>query len=352
MQLSDDIAALLNSKIREFEQGSLEKTEKAQRLQKGKAKSTAKTKTKEAKVLAASSDLPASEKAEKLFALLQAEHDACDGLVLETGSATANLDTPMALAAVVRAAEEERDAIKVELSRSLAVNTKLESLCRKLQQEASKLVDIRRDLTEKERQQRQELANEFQHTIADLKLKIDQQANERFALAHENEDLRNRFKQLFEQYDRSEKELAEHQTTQAAEARSLQERLTEQSQLCHQEVTREAAARRFNDELTGSEKELRDQLATYTEKLGQFQGSLSKSDKVLAKYRQHRSKSQRRVEVLEKENKELRARNEKKVAVATKDRDAVLREKAALQERCKALQNERQRLLEEQAKLQ
>merc|ERR1711870_45572 len=74
------------------------------------------------------------------------------------------------------------------------------------QQQTNALVEERRRLTENERLRRQELADEFQHTIGDVKKKMDQQANERDRLARENKELRDRFKQFFEQYDTREKE--------------------------------------------------------------------------------------------------------------------------------------------------
>merc|ERR1712176_1503353 len=103
-------------------------------------------------------------------------------------------------------------------------------------------------------------------------------------------------------------------------------------------------AQRENDELLNTEQVLRGQLQTYSNKFNQFQDALSKSDKVLGQYKRQRNKMQRRVEVLEKENQELKGRNEKRVAQVTKDRDSILKEKEVLQERCKALQAERQQL--------
>jgi len=88
-------------------------------------------------------------------------------------------------------------------------------------------------------------------------------------------------------------------------------------------------------------------LQTYSSKFNHFQDALSKSDKVLGQYKRQRNKMQRRVEVLGKENAELRARNDKRVSALTKDRDSLLKEKEALQERCTSLQNDRKRLLEE-----
>jgi len=209
------------------------------------------------------------------------------------------------------------------------------------------LVEERRRLTESERLRRQELADEFQHTIADVKKKMDHQANERSRLARENEDLRNRFKQFFEQYDKREKELNEQQRARELEVQVFEMRLAEQAQLYREEAGKESAAQRENDELTNTEQVLRGQLQTYSSKFNHFQDALSKSDKVLGQYKRQRNKMQRRVEVLEKENSELRTRSDRRIAQATKDRDACVREREAMQDRCKSLQAERQRLLEE-----
>mmetsp|Transcript_106661 Transcript_106661/g.318839 ORF Transcript_106661/g.318839 Transcript_106661/m.318839 type:complete len:358 (+) Transcript_106661:40-1113(+) len=337
VQLSDDLADLVNKKIREFEQTCAEENEKTQRAQKGRARALAKTKVKEAKQIVTNSESSSTEKVRHLWEKLQTEHQQAQGFIAEAATRLQDIgDT-----------ESERDAVQAELSRTLAVKSKLESLCRQLQQQANALVEERRRLTDAERLRRQELADEFQHTIGDVKKKMDQQANERARLARENEDLRNRFKQFFEQYDRREKELQEQQQARELEVQVFELKLAEQAQLYRQEAAREMAAQREHEELSNTEQVLRGQLQTYSNKFNHFQDALSKSDKVLGQYKRQRNKMQRRVEVLEKENSELRTRNDRRVAAVTKDRDALLKAKEDLQDRCKALQSERQHLLEE-----
>merc|ERR1719210_2605662 len=99
-------------------------------------------------------------------------------------------------------------------------------------------------------------------------------------------------------------------------------RLAGQAQLYRQEAPRETAAQRENEELSQTEQVLRGQLQTYSNKFNHFQDALSRSDKVLGQYKRQRNKMQRRVEVLEKENQELRIRNDRKVSAINKDRDA------------------------------
>jgi len=334
--LPDDLADLVNKKIREFEQSCAEENEKTLKAQKGKARAAAKTKLKEAKQIV-NSGTPASEKVKTLWERLQAEHEQAEGFIVKANKRFSEISDT----------EQDRDSCKAELSRSLTVKNKLESLCKQLQQQANVLMEERRQLTDNERLRRQELADEFQHTIGDVKKKMDQQANERARLSRENEDLRNRFKQFFEQYDRREKELLEQQKTRDTEVQSFEMRLAEQAQLYRQEAARENAAQRENEELSHTEQVLRGQLQTYSNKFNHFQDALSKSDKVLGQYKRQRNKMQRRVEVLEKENNDLRTRTERRLATATKDRDVCLKEKEGLQERCKVLQSERSQLLEE-----
>jgi len=340
VQMSQEVAEMLQQKIREFELSQSEEKEKAEKLQKGKAKSTAKTKTKEVKELLKSSEINDAERVKRLLGLLVEEHKQADGL---TAEANIRKDEIMS-------AERERDGAQAELTRTLAVKGKLESLCRQLQQQTKALVEERRQLTERERQRRQELADEFQHTIGDVKKTMDQQAQERTRLARENEELRSRFKQFFEQYDKREKELVEQQQVREVEVRKFEVRLSEQTQLYRQQASREAAAQSENDELNNTEQVLRGQLQTYSNKFNHFQDALSKSDKVLGQYKRQRNKMQRRLEVLEKENLELRSKNERKIVTLNRERDSILKEKDSMQERCKNLQSERQRLLEEATK--
>lgn len=184
-----------------------------------------------------------------------------------------------------------------------------------------------------------------------MKKKMDAQASERTRLARENEELRTSFKKFFERYDGREKELAEQQKDREAEVVELNKKLEDQAATYKQEATREAVAQRENQELLGAESVLRNQLQTYSSKFSNFQDALSKSDKVLGQYKRQKNKMQRRVEVVEKENAELRARSDKRLATLTKDRDVLLKERDKWQEQCRALQSERQNLLQESAAL-
>jgi len=336
VQLTDDLADLVNKKIREFEQSCAEESEKSQRAQKGKARAAAKTKLKEAKQLMNNPDFSEKEKVDRLLERLLAEHEQAQQFDAQA------LGRQNEICEV----ERERDACRAELNRTLVVKSKLESLCRQLQQQTDALAEERRRLTDMERLRRQELADEFQHTIGDVKTKMDHQAHERARLARENEELRNRFKQFFEQYDKREKELREQQRAREQEVQIFENRLAEQAQLYRMEAAKEAQARLENEDLLGTEQALRGQLQTYSNKFNHFQDALSKSDKVLGQYKRQRNKMQRKVEGLEKENTELRNRNEKRIGTVSKERDALLREKEKLQERCKQLQAERQMLLE------
>merc|ERR1712232_865969 len=100
-------------------------------------------------------------------------------------------------------------------------------------------------------------------------------------------------------------------------------------------------------ELVQAEASLRSQLQTYTAKFNQFQDSLSKSDKVLGQYKRQRNKMERRVETLEKENVELRSKNERKLTTLIKEKEGISQGRQELQERCKRLQGERQTLLQD-----
>lgn len=339
--LPQDIAALLNSKIKEFEQNKADETEKNTRAQIGKAKVAAKTKLKDAKQLMAATDVPDEEKVARLLERLEAEHEQVQQVIKEQQKSRQE----------IAEVEKDRDACQAELNRSLKVKAKLESLCKQLQQQTNALMDERRRLSEMERQRRQELADEFQLQITDVKATMDEQTQERARLARENEDLRSRFKKFFEQYDTREKERLESQQGRDLEVQVLESKLAEHTQLYRQEATKEAIATRENDELLQAEKTLREQLHTYSAKFNQFQDSLSKSDKVLGQYKRQRNKMERRVETLEKENAELRTRSDRKLATLLKEKEGAAREKEKLQERCKRLQGERTTLLQEQQML-
>merc|ERR1712007_15413 len=212
----------------------------------------------------------------------------------------------------------------------------------------------RKRITDQARSRRQELADEFQHTIGDVKEKMDAHADERMRLVKENDELKNKFRHFFEQYDKREKEIHEKKRERELEGQKLkiELKLSEQTQLYRQEAKREAACKHENDELTNTDQVLRGQLQTYTTKYNHFQDALSKSDKVLGQQKRRRNTVQQQVEVVGKENQELQVRNERRITQVSKERDESMREKDRVQETCKLLQNARQQLLKQVQELQ
>lgn len=341
LNLSADLAALVNQKIQEFEKNSAVDSEQSVQVQKGKARAIAKNKLKEAKQICNSTELSDGEKVQQLWERLEAEDVEAESLVMEEKGRLEEISS----------FEEEADNSQTELSRALSAKTKLESLYRQLQQQTNSLVEERRRLTDAERQRRQDLADEFQQTIADVKTKMDNQASERSRLALENEVLRNKFKDFFEKYDAREKELVEQQQSRELEVKTFELKLNEHAGLYRQEAERERRAKMENEQLSSAEQSLKSQLQTYSAKFQHFQDQLGKSDKVLGQYKRQKGKMQRRAETLEKENRELNVRNERKIVQLSKEKEALLKEKDQMQEKCKTLQADRQKLNEQKQEL-
>merc|ERR1712032_1603943 len=115
--LSEDLADLVNQKIKEFEKNCAEENEKSQRAQKGKARTAAKIKLKEAKQLISNPDFSGSEKVQRLWDRLQAEHEQAQSFTSQALTRQREIEET----------ERERDSCQGELNRTLGVTNKLES---------------------------------------------------------------------------------------------------------------------------------------------------------------------------------------------------------------------------------
>jgi len=335
-RLSPEMAELLSQKIREMERSNAAENEKNTQAVKGRARVAAKGKLKEAKKIVQDAEMPSNEKVMKLWEKLQSESKEVETIANEASAKLSECCT----------IEKERASAQADLNRVVALKTKLEGLCRQLQQQSDQLLEERKWQTEMERRRRHELADEYQRTIEDVKTKMDMQANERARLAQENEDLRSRFKLFFEKYDGREKEIVDQQKNRESEVSILNKQLEEMAARYKEEATREAYAERDHTELTTTEQQLRQQLQLYSNKFTNFQEALARSDKILVQYKRQKCKLERKMETLQKENQELKARCDKRIATLTKDVEQVSKEKAALQDVCRGLQAERAKLLE------
>merc|ERR1712070_355501 len=102
-------------------------------------------------------------------------------------------------------------------AQEVGVKGKLEQLFRKLKQQEAALKDDRKRFADQETKRRQDLADEFQNTISNVKKTMDQHAQERTRLLKEHEELLQRRNQIAQDHSMQETLQKDQKATQSEE---------------------------------------------------------------------------------------------------------------------------------------
>ncbi|XP_008465666.1 uncharacterized protein LOC103503306 isoform X2 [Cucumis melo] len=241
--------------------------------------------------------------------------------------------------------------VLAERDSAIVVRDKLESLCRELQRQNKMLMDECKRVSTEGQSLRTELSVKFQDAIKDVSKKLEEQKNECLAQLKENETLRNKLKQLVDQFS-----LSEQQFAQKLKQKTLELQLADlKTKQCEEKLIQEQTQMKVYAEqishLLSTEKNLRLQLTADGEKFQQFQDALVKSNDVFETFKQEIEKMTKSIKELKKENSFLKSKCEKSDVTLIelldereglkKQLEKTKKQKEKLESLCRSLQAER-----------
>ncbi|KAK9127276.1 hypothetical protein Syun_016073 [Stephania yunnanensis] len=240
----------------------------------------------------------------------------------------------------------ERDA-------AIAVRDKLESLCRELQRQNKVLMDECKRVSSEGQTMRSELSTKFHNAIKDVSVKLEEQKDECLSQLKENEMLRNKLKQLADQYTLAEQQFTKMLKEKTLELQLSDLKLQQREELLSQEKSQIQLYADQVSQLLATEKSLRLQLAADGEKFQQFQDALLKSNEVFETFKQEIEKMAKSTKDLKKENIFLKGKCEKSdyaLVELVEEREHMKKQlekaknqKEKLESLCRSLQAERKR---------
>ncbi|XP_051579082.1 beta-taxilin-like [Myxocyprinus asiaticus] len=265
---------------------------------------------------------------------------------------------------------KEKDQLQSEHSRAVLARSKLEGLCRELQRHNKTLKEETLQRCREDELKRKEITTHFQSTLTDIQAQIEEHSSRNNKLCQENSDLAEKLKDLISKYDQREANLEKVFKHRDLQQKLLETKLTQANLMLKDSEERHkrekehllkqtAEAKIHVKLLKEQETDMKTQLAVYSEKFDEFQGTVSKSNGVYASFKQDMDKMAKRMKKLEKEAMAWKSRfdgcNKALVDMVT---DKALKEKEfehftlknqKLENLCRALQDERKTL---QQKLQ
>eukprot|EP00918_Siedleckia_nematoides_P091291 GHVU01200544.1.p1 GENE.GHVU01200544.1~~GHVU01200544.1.p1 ORF type:complete len:554 (-),score=142.38 GHVU01200544.1:2063-3724(-) len=258
----------------------------------------------------------------------------------------------------------EKEQLHAEHGKSVLAKSKLESLCRELQRHNKLIKEESLARAREEEEKRKEVTNRFQSTINDIQQQMNDNHTKNTKLREENLDLSTKLKSLIEQYEAREehiqklfahKELEQQLVDAKFQQATLQ--MTEEKEKNIMEKTQiltdAAEAHKKIQLMEAQEKQLRAQVALYTEKYEEFQQTLQKSNEVFQSFKTEMDKMTKKIKKLEKDTSMWRSRwessNKALIDMAEektkneKEITTLLSKVQKLESLCRALQAERKK---------
>ena len=317
---------------------------------------TSKSKKKEDKsiehILRALNSLSTSE--EKLAALCKKYSDLLEDHRLQQTKLKQN---QRKLGVIVR----EKEHLQNEHGKAVLAKSKLENLCRELQRHNKLVKEESLARAREEEERRKEITSKFQTTINDIQQQMNDHYTKNTKLREENVELANKLKNLIEQYELREQHIEKVFKHKDLEQQLVDAKLAQANLQLHEDKEKNikekqellegaVAAQEKINQLEGQEKQLRAQVALYTEKYEEFQSTLSKSNEVFQTFKAEMDKMTKKIKKLEKDTTMWRTRweNSNKALLdmaeekTKSDKEiSTLRAKVArLEKLCRALQSD------------
>ncbi|CAL8284073.1 unnamed protein product [Lota lota] len=260
---------------------------------------------------------------------------------------------------------KEKDQLQSEHSRAVLARSKLEGLCRELQRHNKTLKEETLQRCREDDLKRKEITTHFQGTLGDIQVQIEEHSTRNTKLCEENSALAEKLKGLISQYDQRETNLEKvfkHRDlkeklleTKLAQANMILKEAEERHKLEKERLLKQAAEFKLQSKrMKEQEVDLKIQLATYSEKFDEFQGTVSKSHGIYASFKQDMDKMSKKMKKLEKECMTWKSRFDGcNKALLDMVADKTLKEKEfelftmknqKLENLCRALQEERKTL--------
>ncbi|XP_070705430.1 alpha-taxilin isoform X2 [Pempheris klunzingeri] len=252
--------------------------------------------------------------------------------------------------------------LQAENRSSITARSKLESLCRELQEHYGTLREETFRRCREDEEKRKEMTSHFQMMLTEIQAQIEQHSARNDKLCHENANLTDKLESLMTQCERREESLEK-----IGERRDLQNKLTEAKLQQANALLQEAEEKHKREKeyllreaiektkkcfaMKEQELTMKKKLTLYAQKFDEFQETLAKSNEIYVRFKKEMDNMSDRMKKMEKESNLWKTRFENcnkaltdmidERAEKNKEYEVFVLKIQKLEKLCRALQDER-----------
>lgn len=188
----------------------------------------------------------------------------------------------------------QRDAVRVDLEKQIAVKDRLEALCRELQKTNKACISDAKAAAVSEASKRAVLSDKFESGLGDISEKLSKHTEERAESLKENETLREHLRRLLERGDLQDAHFAKAKETFELEKQFFEAQLSEAGERKKAgDALRDALEKQLAARMA-RENALTEQLAGYADRYQEFQNVITESNAAFVEFKKestHREKT-------------------------------------------------------------
>lgn len=262
----------------------------------------------------------------------------------------------------MEASKKERENMILEHSKVANTKSKLEQLCRELQKQNRLIKEESLAKIKEEEEKRNVTQAKFQKSLNEIQAVMNENNEKNQQLKDDNADMAKKFKFILEQYELRDQQMDKMnkqmelvtQLNEAKLAKANMETAAEKEKFLAEKeiiITELTKVKKQLKDLQMVEVHLREQVNMYSDKYGEFQDSLKKSQNIFVGYKGDMEKMSKKIRALEKDSTTWKNKWERSNAALIdlmsekQVRDEHIMKTARqlfqLQKLCRTLQNER-----------
>ncbi|XP_044765423.1 alpha-taxilin [Coccinella septempunctata] len=207
---------------------------------------------------------------------------------------------------------KEKDHISNELAKSIDIRTRLESVCRELQKQNKTIKEENALKLKLEEDRRKEVTSQFQRTLNDINTMMDENQVTNMKLQDDNLDMSVKIAELYQQFESRESALKKLNKQMDLEKQLVKANIakTEYEFQAEREIWKKemqfqqaelAKSKADSQVLEQTIKKLEEHLNVYKEQYENFEGTLTKSNKMFADCKDEMLKMTRKIASLDKD---------------------------------------------------
>jgi len=205
----------------------------------------------------------------------------------------------------------EKEIISGETLKLANYKSKLEKLCREFQANNNSIKETNKKYVEEETKRREELKKNFESSLGEIAIKLEEQSKGAQEQHQENEELRAKLKDKIQQFEAREKEVLEEIKKKDDENEDRTKGILNKLKEIEKDAQASFELKANIEKVEKNESDIKIKIALYSERFPEFENTYKTTYDMQLRFKQEIVKTASRIKSLFQQNVSLKQKNER-----------------------------------------